>query len=137
MAQIIAYLSFNGNCREAMSFYRDILGGELRMQSVGETPVAGQMPAEAHQKIMHALLTGNGFVLMASDSLRGNLTEGSSISLLLSCSGEEEINRLFSGLSSGGNVTEPLNDTFWGARFGALKDKFGISWMLNFEKPKS
>lgn len=138
MTQIIAYLTFNGTCKDAMTFYKDCLGGELRLQTVGETPAASQMPPEAKSKIMHASLTNDSIALMASDMIMaGSVVPGNTVSLLLNCSSEEEIGRFFSKLSAGGKVGHPLKEEFWGSTFGDLTDKFGMRWMLNWDKPKA
>jgi PhnB protein len=138
MAQIDAYLTFDGNCREAMSFYSDCLGGELKMMSVGESPVAGQMPPEARGLIMHASLTKGPLTLMASDMVgKGALVRGNTISLMIMCESEEQLRAFFSKLSVGGKVSQPVKQEFWGALYGDLTDKFGMRWMLNFEKPKA
>ncbi|MBC6991032.1 VOC family protein [Hymenobacter sp. BT491] len=133
--QLIPYLTFNGNCREAMTFYRDCLGGDLQIQSFADTPaVADQMPAEAQQGVMHAILKSGDLVLMASDSGMGQVTNGNSVSLSLDCPSAEEIATLFAKLSEGGTVTMALADTFWGATFGMFTDRYGMSWMLNYDK---
>jgi len=135
MARITPYLYFDGNCRDAMDFYRNCLGGELHMQTIGETPAAEHMPPEARQKIMHAALTGGDFVLMASDWMSTTaFSRSNSISLSIHCTSDEEIRTLFAKLAEGGKVVHPLADQFWGATFGTLVDKFGIDWMLNFDK---
>jgi len=138
MAQLTPYLSFDGNCREAMASYKECLGGELTMQAVGDTPAAEHMPPDARQKIIHAaLMRGEQkeAVLMASDWIGGGeFVQGNSISLSIHCTSDEEIRTLFAGLSAGGKVTQPLADQFWGATYGTLVDKFGIAWMLNYDK---
>ncbi len=135
MTQINAYLTFGGNCREAMTFYKECLGGDLTMQAVGETPAASEMPPEAKDSIMHATLQKDSLVLMASDKMSPmELKQGNTITLSLNCSSEEEIKTFFSNLSSDGQVTMPLADQFWGATFGMLTDKFGMNWMLNYHK---
>ena len=134
MTQINAYLHFNGNCREAMTFYKDCLGGELALQLVEGSPVADQMPAEARGGILHSTLTTDAFVLMASDMTQTSIVRGNSVSLCINCSSEEEINCLFSHLSAGGEVTCRLGKQFWGATFAALTDKYGINWLLNYEQ---
>jgi PhnB protein len=134
MTQINAYLSFSGNTREVMNFYKDCLGGELTMMTIGESPVASQMPPEAKDQIMHASLTNKGIVLMASDMSPNNITKGNNISLMLNCSSEEEINGFYSKLSAGGQASHPPKKEFWGAVFGNLTDKFGIQWMLNYNQ---
>jgi PhnB protein len=134
MTQINAYLNFNGNCRDAMTFYQACLGGELSLQTVGESPVAGNMPAEAKDRIMHASLTKGELVLMGSDMMGAALKPGNQITLSINCSSEEEINTFFANLAEGGQIQDPVADMFWGAKFGALIDKFGISWIVNYDK---
>jgi uncharacterized glyoxalase superfamily protein PhnB/uncharacterized protein YndB with AHSA1/START domain len=136
MSQILPYLSFNGNCREAMTFYKDCIGGELKMQSVAESPAAKQMPPEKGRDILHSTLTRGNFVLMASDHMtEGMARPGDTITLSIECDSEEEIQRLFSKLSAGGKVIDPLHTEFWGGTFGGLTDKYGIQWMFNYEHP--
>lgn len=135
MTQINAYLNFNGNCREAMTFYKECLGGELKLQTVEESPVANQMPPEAGKTILHSTLVIGNSVLMGSDMAGPNgLTRGNAISLTLECGSEAEILKFFSRLSAGGKITHPLQEEFWGATFGHLTDKFGINWLLNYQK---
>ncbi len=134
MTQINAYLTFNGNCREAMTFYKECLGGELNIQTVEGSPMEDQMPAEAKKNILHASLVKDGLVLLGSDMAdRGNLIKGNTISLSLNCSSENEIKTFFSNLSSGGQVAHPLHDFFAGT-MGALTDKFEKDWLLYYEK---
>ena len=134
MTQINAYLNFNGKCREAMTFYQQCLGGELVMQKISESPMAARVPSELGAKILHSSLTKDKIVLMASDMMGNNVKSGNSISLCLNCSSDEEINSFFNNLSTDGNVVEPLNQSFWGATFGSLTDKFGVSWIFNYSK---
>lgn len=138
MKQFSAYLRFNGNCREAMTFYRECLGGELTLQTVGESPIAKQMPPEAHQSIMHSTLVRDRMVLQGSDMMEpGGRVNGNAIALSIDCSSEEEIQSFFAKLSVGGKISYPLHTEFWGATFGILTDKFGNEWMVNFEKPRT
>lgn len=135
MAQLNPYLSFDGNCREAMNFYKDCFGGELHLQTVEELPeMAARMPAEMAGHILHSSLSSGGIVIMASDLNREIPAEGNTISLLLNCQSEEELNTLFSKLSKDGKVIEPIGDMPWGARYGELKDKYGKLWALNLQK---
>lgn len=137
MTQISAYLNFNGNCREAIQFYKDCLGGELSLQSVKDTPLAAQCPAGKENDILHASLTGDGFVLMASDMLGPDgYQPGNNFSLSINCSSEAQLHTLFEKLSAGGQVFMPVKEQFWGSLFGALSDQFGTRWMLNYDKPK-
>ncbi len=134
MTQINAYLGFNGNCREAMTFYKECLGGELTLQTVEGTPMAEHMPAEAGHNILHSTLTNGDWTLMATDMARGERINGNTVFLCLNCSSKEEIETLFFSLSSGGEVIDPLSEQFWGGTLGGLTDKFGMNWMLNYEK---
>jgi PhnB protein len=134
MTHINAYLNFNGQCREAMTFYQHCLGGELVMQKIAESPMAARMPSEMGAKILHSSLTKNDLVLMASDMMGANVKSGNSISLCVNCSSDEEVNSFFNKLSKGGNILEPLHQSFWGATFGSLTDKFGITWIFNYSK---
>jgi PhnB protein len=137
MPQIIPYLTFGGNCREAMSFYKQALGGDLNIQTVGESPMAKQMPPEAHKNVMHSALTNGTMNLYASDQMGSDgITQGNTITLLINCTSEAEINSLFSKLSAGGKVVHPLKEEFWGSIYGDFHDKFGVRWMMNWDKPK-
>jgi PhnB protein len=134
MSTINSYLRFNGNCREAMSFYKDCLGGELTMQKVGESPMANNMPQQMQDKIMHATLKTDGFVIMASDLCdETGLVKGNNISLMLDCGSEQQIRNTYDRLSEGGKKSHPLEKTFWNALFGDLTDKFGINWLMNYQ----
>lgn len=137
MTQINTYLTFNGNCREAMTFYQECLGGELFLQTIGESPMAEQMPPQMKDCILHATLTKGALIIMASDMVsEQGLTKGNNVSLMLNCSSEEEIRTFYQKLSDDGDARHPLENTFWGALFGGLTDKFGILWLLNFDKNK-
>ncbi|WP_139924909.1 VOC family protein [Hymenobacter sp. DG01] len=128
------YLTFNGNCRQAMSFYQQCLGGELMVQLFEGTPAAEHVAPDVLQNVLHSSLTKPDLVLMASDSGMGAVAKGDMVSLSINCQSLEEIQRLFAQLSVGGTVTMPLQDTFWGATFGMFTDQFGIDWMLNYDK---
>jgi len=138
MAQLNAYLRFSGNCREAMTFYKDCLGGELTLQTIGESPVASQMPPAAHKNIVHSSLVKDGWTLLGSDMMdSGDRVNGNAISLSINCSSEEEIQTFFSKLASGGKISYPLHTEFWGGMFGVLTDKYGNEWLLNYEKARA
>lgn len=139
MTQINAYIGFNGQCREAMNFYKECLGGELSLMTVEESPIAAQCPEAIKGHIVHAMLVNNGLVLMGSDMVSPDgYTKGNNVALSLNCSSEEEINNFYNRLSEGGRIIDPLKDQFWGALFGVTADKYGIVWMLNYDKnPKA
>ncbi len=135
MTLINAYLTFNGNCREAMNFYKDCLGGELTLQTIGESPLADKMPAQMKECILHASLVKESLVLMGSDMVgEKGLIRGNSVSLAINCSSELEIQLFYENLSAGGSKDHALEESFWGATFGDLTDKYGNHWLLNFEK---
>jgi PhnB protein len=134
--KVITYLTFTGECEQAMQFYKEVLGGEiLQMSRMGDS----QMEMEDHlrNKIMHARLRLGDNVLYMSDTFApASVVKGSNVSLSIDLESVEEMEKLFNGLSAGGTVTMPLQDAFWGARFGMLTDKFGIHWMMNCEIKK-
>jgi PhnB protein len=138
MTQINPYITFNGNCREAMTYYKKCLGGELNLQTIGESPMADRMPKEMKECILHSTLTTASFVLMGSDMTpETGLKKGNSVSLMLNCCSEADIRLYFDKLSEGGTVLHSLENTFWGALFGDITDKFGTNWILNFDKNNS
>ncbi len=133
--QINSYLTFSGNCREAMTFYKECIGGELHFQTVGDSPLADKMPQEMKACILHSTLTKDALLLMGSDMVsEKGLVKGNTISLSLNCSSVEEIKTCYTKLSEGGSADHVLEDSFWGAMFGDLTDKFGNHWLLNFIK---
>lgn len=135
MTQVNAYLNFNGQCREALTFYKECLDGDLYLQKISESPMAAKMPSEAGANILHGCLTRNGAVMLMGSDMMGNaLRPGNSVVLCLNCSSDAEINDFFTRLSSGGQVKTPLHQSFWGATFGELTDRFGVLWMLNYTK---
>ena len=138
MTQIHAYITFNGNCREAMTFYKNCLGGELAMQTVGGSPIEAQCPAAMKESILHSMLTSEGIVIMGSDMApETGLIKGNAVSLAINCSSDEEIQNFYEKLSAGGSKDHVLEESFWGATFGDLTDKYGNHWLLNYEKNKN
>ena len=137
MKEVSTYLTFDGNCRDAMTFYEKCLGAELQLVPFSEAPDMGSKVDQ--NRIMHARLSkGSASILMASDAMPGTpLQVGSNFSICLACESLEEIERLFKALGDKGKVTMPLQDTFWNAHFGMLTDQFGVNWMFNLDKPPS
>lgn len=138
MAAINPYLNFAGNTEEAFNFYKSVFGGEfLTLQRFKDTPHGGNVSEHEKNKIMHvALPIGKGNVLMGTDVLESmgqKLTFGDNFSIAIAPESKAEAEKLFNGLSAGGKITMPLQDTFWGAYFGMLTDRFGIQWMVNFD----
>lgn len=135
MAQLYSYLTFNGNCRQAMTFYQHCLGGELNFQTIGESPLSEPLPKAMKSYIIQAVLRKDDFVLMATDMVASEgLTLGNSVSLLLNCQSAYELEYFYQQLANGGEATQPLETNFWGAVFGSVTDQFGIRWLLNYDK---
>lgn len=141
MVTLNPYLSFRGQAREAMEFYRSVFGGDLTVSTFGESGMTEQMgdttaddPALADQ-VMHAMLvTGNGLTLMAADTPPGmSNNPGDNISISLSGPAEDEevLRGYFEKLSEGATPGVPLEKAPWGDHFGMLTDRFGIGWMVN------
>jgi PhnB protein len=131
MKSIDAYLFFENQCREAMTFYQSCFGGELFLQTVGESPVAGNLPVHMHHFIMHASLKTGDITLMASDNCMGTpIVKGSTVSLSISCNTVDELHNLFAKLAEGGSIFNEPKLEFWGDTFASLTDKYGFSWML-------
>ena len=134
--QLITYVSFAGNCEEALNFYKEVLNGEiLQLSHMGD----GQMevPENLKDKVMHARLQIGDSVLYMSDTFEpASVKQGNNVSLSLEIEDTAKLETLFNKLSAGGTVKMPLEDTFWGARFGMFTDKFGIHWMMNCQLKK-
>jgi len=140
MVTINPYLNFAGTTEEAFTFYKSVFGGDFKfLQRFKDTPEAPKVPDKEKEMIMHvALPVGKGNTLMATDALESmgqKLSFGNNIYLSIEAESKEEAKKIFNGLSTGGKVTMPLQDTFWGAYFGMLKDKFGILWMVSHTTP--
>lgn len=132
MADLVPYLTFDNNCREAMRFYQECLGGELVLMPVRETPIAGQMPPHLQDAILHSSLKTGSFQIMATDMSPQKFLMGNDMHLCLACKSTEEIYALFEKLSAGGKVMQPLHEMFFGL-IGTLQDKFGKSWILELD----
>ena len=133
MKGLHTYLTFDGNCRQAMEFYAKCIGADVRMMTFSEAPM--DAPPTAKDRIMHARLAKGDVVLMASDSMPGMpLQQGNNFSLAFTCENVAEAEKLFAALGDKGKVTMPLQETFWAQRFGMIMDQFGVQWMINLEK---
>lgn len=129
------YLHFQDNCEEAMQFYHKLFGGNLEIMPIGESPAKEHFPEDLYDQILHSTLSNGDFKFMASDMCgQGDLKQGNSVQLSLSCDTEDEINHLYQKLSEGGNVVQKLEPQFWGSLFAMVIDKFGVRWMLSLEQ---
>ena len=143
MAQVNAYFTFNGNCEAAFDFYKSVFGGEYKtITKFGDMPPTPghEIPDSAKEKIMHvALPISKETILMGSDANPnfGEVSIGQNISMSVNAESKEEADKVFTNLADGGQITMPIADTFWGAYFGMLEDKFGFIWMVNYDYPKN
>lgn len=140
MTTVNVYLTFNGNCEEAFSFYKSVFGGEFAyMGKFKDMPAmeTKNCPAEEGEKIMHVSLPiSKETMLMGSDSSEafGKATiVGNNFSISINADSKENADNLFNKLSVGGKITMPMEKTFWGAYFGMFTDKFSINWMVNYD----
>lgn len=134
MMTVKPYLMFNGKCEEAMNFYAKVLDGKIIHLSRYQGSPVEHMSDDAN-KVMHATMVADGVILMGADTGEGGpQASGSQVHLTLDVDSLDKVEKIFNALSEGGNVTMALQDTFWGARFGMVTDKFGIHWMFNHEK---
>ncbi|UOY91013.1 VOC family protein [Ectobacillus sp. JY-23] len=130
--QATPYLTFGGNAREALTYYKEVFEGEIiGMQTFGEAQFP--TPPEMDNKIMHAQFKKDDLFFMVSDAfLNQSVHQGNNISLALELESEEEIQTLYKRLSANGIVFMELQDTFWGAKFAKVQDAFGVIWDLNY-----
>jgi PhnB protein len=138
VAQINPYINFNGNAEEAFIFYKSVFGGEfakiIRFKDISspEFPVA----ENDANKIMHIALPIGKNILMANDvpECMGRTNENENRSKIsISAENKEEADKLFNGLSVGGQIEAPIGDSPWGTYFGMFRDKYGIEWMVDFD----
>jgi PhnB protein len=133
MNQLIPYLTFAGNCRQAMNFYWECLGGELYFQTVRESPMSEKLSDRMKDCILHSTLKIGKVRIHGSDMVgEKGLVRGNTVSLLAECDSEMEIRSIYEKLSSGGEASHPIESTFWGSLFGGLTDKFDNHWLLNY-----
>jgi PhnB protein len=130
--QLQPYIFFYGRCEEALEFYKKTFGGTYELMRVKDTPMAAQMPPEQRDKVMHASFTANGITFLAADGRETKVIDpdAGNISVSLAATDAAEGDRVFGALTDGGKVTMPLEEAFWGGRFGMLVDRFGIEWMV-------
>ncbi|MFC4619500.1 VOC family protein [Camelliibacillus cellulosilyticus] len=131
--QATPYLTFGGNAKEALDFYKEVFSADITdFKTFGEADYP--TPPEADERVMHARIKKGDLLLMVSDSFGDSVTIGSNISLALELESEDEILQVYDQLSQGGSVFMELQDTFWGAKYAKVKDRFGIIWDLNYTK---
>jgi PhnB protein len=124
---------FPGSCAEALDFYRDLFGGELRTFTYGASPMADSVPPEWRDKLLHATLTIGEQTIMGVDMRPDQFQRPQGFYVVFSPKTKQEAERVFAVLSEGGAVQMPLQDAFWSPAFGVLTDRFGIPWEINCE----
>ncbi|PWT76331.1 MAG: hypothetical protein C5B59_06850 [Bacteroidetes bacterium] len=131
--KLITYLHFNGNCEDALHFYKKCFRGKiLEFSRMSESSIP--IPESHKDKVMHSRFQFGDNLIYMSDVLPGNISqEGSNIRLTLEFKDKKRMNDLFEKLSEGGRIVMPIQDTFWHSRFGQCVDQFGIHWMMNCE----
>jgi PhnB protein len=138
MASANVYLNFLGYTEKAFDFYKSVFGGEYAMlMRFKDTSEAGKMPEADQDKIMHIALPIGDSMLMGTDALESmgqTLTMGNNFSISVSTDSREDADRFFAGISAGGTVVMPLENTFWGSYFGMCTDKFEVQWMISYDK---
>ncbi|HNV83775.1 MAG TPA: VOC family protein [Arenimonas sp.] len=138
MAHINPHINFNGNAEEAFHFYKSVFGGEFEMLMRFKDLASPEYPVAENEenKIMHIALPIGNSMLMANDvpESMGRTNENENRSKIsISAESKDEADKLFSGLSAGGQIEFPMGDSPWGSYFGCFRDKYGIEWMVNFD----
>ena len=135
MLSVNPYITFKGNCREAIEFYKSALNAAvLFTQTVGESPMSNMGPAE---NIMHCTIkVGDSTIMMSDDPRPDAAAAGGNISMAIGLNDPARAKELFDNLAKGGSVIMPMTKTYWAEAFGMLTDKLGIRWMINCEVPK-
>ena len=136
MLELQPYVFFYGRCEEALDFYKAVFGGTIAsLKRMKEAPPEMPAPPDWDDKIMHARFESGAVKFMASDGRPDTPNVDGNISLSLVTTDEAEASKIFDKLGQGGEVVMPLEEMFWNAKFGLLKDKFGIEWFVSCEKP--
>ena len=145
MTTVNVYLNFNDKCEEAFNFYKSVFGGEFaflgRYKDMPPGPDGKKCSPQDEQKVMHVSLPiSKETMLMGSDTggeWANKIVQGNNFCVSINTDNINEADRLFNGLSAGGHVMMPMNNTFWGDYFGMFADKFGINWMVSFREATS
>ncbi len=134
--QLIPYLNYDGQCREAFDFYARVLDGKITgRMTYGESPMCDQMPADSRERIMHSQLDIGDAVLMGADGPPPHAPPSTGTTLNIMVDTPADAERIFAALAEGGDVRMPMEETFWAQRWGMLVDRYGKPWMVNCMKP--
>lgn len=129
------HLAFDGRCEEAFRYYEKHLGGKItRSATYGDTPMAQEMPAGWAKKFVHAEIKIGDSAIMGADSPPGRYVETHGMAITIAADTPADAQRMFDALADGGSVQMPMEKTFFAAKFGMLRDRFGIPWMVICEK---
>lgn len=134
MAVVEPYINFAGKTVEAMEFYKGVFGGEVNVQLAKDGPNAGNTPADKLDQVFHADLDTGSFHLLGSDMMSDNRRPDGDISLALMCDSAEQLRGWFDKFAEGGKVVWPVRDSEWGSVYAQVVDRYGIQWMLNYDK---
>ena len=130
--QLAPYIFFDRQCEEALNFYKQVFGGEIKeLNRVGDGPPHGDPDPSRANLIMHSTFEAPGITFMAADGSEDSKGETRRVSLALASPDAEEGRRVFEALGAGGTIDVPYEKQFWGASFGMVTDRFGVSWMVN------
>ncbi|MBS1190482.1 MAG: glyoxalase/bleomycin resistance protein/dioxygenase [Rhodocyclaceae bacterium] len=134
--KVVTHLVFPGNCQAALQFYESVLGARIRqLFPYRGSPMESMVPAQMKDKVLHAVLEIGDNILMATDRVGRTGSDGmSGFAITLGVDTPAEAERLLAALAAGGEITMPLQETFWARRFGMLVDRFGVPWMINCDK---
>jgi PhnB protein len=132
--KVNTYVNFAGKCAEAFRFYEKHLGGKVgMMMTFGQAPDQSKISPEMKNAVMHARISVGGTELMGADIPSAEPMRSAYLSLGVDSDAEAE--RVFAALSEGGQVFMPMAETFFATRFGQLRDRYGINWMVIHERP--
>ena len=138
MARIDPHINFNGNAEEAFNFYQSVFGGKfIRIMRYKDLKTPGfTIPESEENKIMHISLSIGGNQLMGNDvpEFMGRTNENENRSKIsITTESKDEADKIFNGLSVGGQIEMPMGESPWGSYFGMFRDKYGIEWMINYD----
>lgn len=137
MMNLTPFIRFNdGTCTEAMNFYKDTLGAKIdSLMTIADSPMAKDMPADKQKNVMHSTLSLKGKLLfIGMDMMRDKAVVGDNVGISLECESATELDTIFNKLAEGGDVFMKPEEQFWGGYFAVVTDKYGVEWMLNFQK---
>lgn len=129
--RIGVHLHFTGQCQEAFEFYKNLLGGSMEVFTYRESPASQHIPADWQDKVVHASLATNNLEIAGADILPEQYETPKGFQLLLQMEDEQVTKGIFESLAEGGEITMPIQKTFWSPCYGMLTDRFGIPWEIN------